>query len=228
MTPTLFQPYKFGITMTTNGRQSLMTRAIASLRANVMQHWKFDHMVVVDDSGEQGNFELLHDLLPEFTVIRHPENRGLAAAVQQVWAMTPSNIDFVFHMEDDFIFNSIPDLSSMTKLLLKYPELWQVVLKRQPVSYEEMVAGGYIEMAPQDYEQRESDISWLKHQKFFSLNPCLIPKNIFHTVGWPDGNEAEMTQRMIRADGYSAIYGHKNDAPILNHIGNYRSISWKL
>jgi hypothetical protein len=67
----------------------------------------------------------------------------------------------------------------------------------------------------------------VEHKRIFSLNPCVIPRRVLD-LGWPDGNEAEMTTNLV-ASGYRfAFYGKRDDPPRVIHVGAERGIGWRL
>jgi len=119
-------------------------------------------------------------------------------------------------------------LAGMLDVFRQDETLAQVVLKRQPWSQEEQAAGGFIEQHPDDYtDHHAGQLSWVSHQRFFSLNPCLIPRHILE-VGWPDGNEAEMTSTLVEMGYRFAFYGDRADPPRVEHIAAVRGTGWRL
>lgn len=175
---------------------------------------------VVDDSGGTSGIRW-----PEpWDVVTHPDRRGLAAAVRSAWAALPDSVEFVFHLEADFILLEPVDLEAMADTLDANRRLAQLVLKRQPWSPEEQTAGGIIETCPGAYDDRDG---WVEHCRIFSLNPCLIPREVVD-MGWPDSNEAGQTTRLVD-DGWSfGLWGGREDPPRVLHIGVERAPGWKL
>lgn len=151
---------------------------------------------------------------------------GMAGAVRAAWAWALDDIkvDYLFHVEEDFRFAAPVDLAAVAALLDANPQLAQVVLKRNPWSPEERAAGGIIEQHPGDYTDRDG---WVEHGRVFSLNPCLIPRRVLE-MGWPDGNEAEFTQRCLDAGYRFAFLGSRHDAPLVEHVGMVRGEGWRL
>lgn len=164
-----------------------------------------------------------------FVVDDQEHNLGMAGAVRTAWEWAvETGCDYLLHIEEDFRFLGQIPLDGMLDVLSHDETLAQVVLKRQPWSPEEFHAGGIIETHPDDYtDHHAGGLQWVSHQRIFSLNPCLIPRKILE-YGWPDGNEAEMTSRLV-ADGWRfAFYGHRADPPRVEHIGASRGKGWRL
>jgi hypothetical protein len=65
------------------------------------------------------------------------------------------------------------------------------------------------------------------HTRCFSLNPCLIPRAVLE-LGWPDGNEAEMTTLLVSKGYRFAVWGSRQDGPRVEHTGQNRAAGWRL
>jgi len=211
---------KVALTVTTDGRDYIW-RMLESLKQNV--DFPFHQKIIVND---EGTTKLSID---GFDVINHDGRKGLTQAVRTAWGAVDDDVDYVFHLEDDFTFNCAIDIHSMTQIMEGYPSLVQMLLKRQAWSAEEVSAGGFVEMNPDSYEQKVFSIKedkliyYLTHRNFFSLNPCLIPKRVID-VGWPDGNEAGFGGILFSDQtAKAAILGTKYNKPRVHHIGGTRT-----
>lgn len=173
----------------------------------------------------------LHGELFATTIVDDFEHRlGMAGAVRAAWDWARrQNADYLLHIEEDFRFVAPFDLADGIQVLREDPRLAQVVLKRQPWSPEEHAAGGIIECHPDDYtDHTDGDgLFWVSHQRIFSLNPCIIPRHIFE-LGWPDGNEAEMTTNLVALGYRFAFFGKRTDPPRVVHVGVERGAGWRL
>jgi hypothetical protein len=165
-----------------------------------------------------------------FTVIDDRDHKlGLAGAVNAAWDWGRDlDVDYLFHVEEDFEFVTPIDVPKMQTVLDRNPRLAQLVLKRQPWSPPEHAAGGIIEQNPDAYTDRTSQgIEWVEHTQIFSLNPCLIPRSTLER-GWPGGNEAQFTTEAV-ADGLTfGFYGARTDTPRVIHVGIERGAGWRL
>lgn len=192
-------------------------------------------VVVVSDRGDLYLPECLDNLsevLPEAQVMLvndEAHRLGMAGAVRHGMEMALSaGYEYVLWVEEDFRFHQRPPLEEMRTILDIEFMCSQVVLKRQPWSVEEHQAGGIVEMYPGDYTDRTTgDIEWLEHRRIFSLNPCLIPRWVLER-GWPDGNEAEQTERLVSSGAHFAFYGKREDPPLVQHVGHERGQGWRL
>ena len=111
----------------------------------------------------------------------------------------------------------------MRALLASQPTLSQVVLRRQPWNATERAQGDLFG----DDERFVQWPFWIAHDVIFSLNPCLVPCP-GGKMGWPDDNEAGMTEKVKAAGMNMAWWGKKKDTPDVEHIGHRRGDGWKL
>lgn len=189
-------------------------------------------LVIVSDRGDKYLpmcIEAIDKYLPgdlvEIFVDDSEHRLGMAGAVRQGFHRAlEAGADYAWWMEEDFLLTEPVALDRMVDILEDNPRLAQLVLKRQPWSPEEKAAGGFIERRPEKYFQREG---FVEHQQIFSLNPCLIPRHILH-MGYPDGNEAAMTELLVGKGFTFGIYGQLDDPPRCLHIGVERAAGWKL
>lgn len=143
-------------------------------------------------------------------IVVSPWKRGLAQAVSAVWR-TAADVDFVFHLEEDFHLLEPVDLDGMADVIER-DNLAQMCLYRQPWTPQEAAAGGYMRLHA-GYEQRAE---YVFNRRCFSLNPCLIPAHVIRE-GWPHGNEAEQTARW--EDAGFGVWGQLDDPPRCLHVG---------
>lgn len=134
--------------------------------------------------------------------------RGLSASVAQAWSMVPTEIDYVFHLEEDFHLTAPVDLDGMADVIER-DGLANMALLRQPWTPEEETAGGY-QQSPA-YEQRAE---YLFHREGFWLNPCLIPADVIRQGG---GNEPQLTEK--HRDRGFGVWGQRDDPPRCLHVG---------
>lgn len=146
-----------------------------------------------------------------------------SGAVNAAWSQIDNDVDFVFHMEEDFVLTAPVDIDAMCDVLDAEPRLAHLVLKRQPWNSDEIAAGGIIEQWPHDVTDRTTlGHRWVEHTKFFSLNPCLVPRRVF-AGGFPEGSEPAMTDLLMGRGFYFGYWGGREEPPKVAHIGAVRS-----
>lgn len=158
----------------------------------------------------------------------HDHRLGFSGAVAEGWRrVLESGCDYVFHAELDFTYNEPVPLDRMIQVLERHPEVVQLSLKRQPVNHEEIAAGDFVRLAPNDYhEQCDGDDVWTQHRKFWTTNPSLYRVELCR-LGWPQErfSEGKFSGRYFQANPthWSGIWGAKYDPPRVHHIGEKRA-----
>ena len=206
---------KVSLVIITDGRNDYLRRMLASLRENVAQDWH--RVVVVSDEPEA---PLPTDDMPEpLTVIQHPRRMGGDAAVATAWRHVTRGPapDFVFHMEDDWLFNGPVDLDHMATVLTENRGLAQLVLRRRSMEEESTWT------PPGGWDGRwEPHLDYVAHRRNWSLNPCLYPVQIPRSFTYA-GHETDFTPRLLDDGWRFAFYGAWDDPPHVTHIGEVRS-----
>lgn len=210
----------------TDGRGEYLEKCLASMREFPVRPLR--ETVVIDDSGDPEYGDWLRSL-DIGRVWSHHHRRGLGASVESAWnAALDHNPDFVFHVEEDFVFTKPPPLREMAEVLDARRYLASLTLQRQPWNETEAAAGSQIAATP-GCEQITSVLgAWVEHRHIFSFNPCLIPRRtIDKVIGL--GVEAEMSAALL-ADPVTrfAYWGRMDDPPRVLHIGEMRSAGWTL
>lgn len=208
-----------------DGRTEYLARAVDSLREHV--NYAFVKMIMVDDSGDPDHGAHLAAAYPEFHHVHHRRRKGTVEAVRSGWrSALRTGADYVFHTEEDFTYNEPVEIDQMAALLDAYTQFAQVVLKRDPYNSQEHEAGGFMELAPELYQEHKSELGvWCEHKRLFSSNPSLIPRRVLQMS--PFTGEAQFGQTCVRRGLRFAYWGAKTDPPRVTHIGVERSVGWK-
>lgn len=205
----------------TDGRADCLKRTIESFEQQVRGEFSFRRMA--DDSADPAYAAWLDANFTDFEIDHHPARLGFCGTVHKAWSDLPE-CDYVFHLEDDFIFNRPVFIQEMVNVLQHDPALAQIVLKRQPVNFAEQRAGGIVELLPDNYADKEwQGYHWLEQQMFWSTNPCLYSYRVTR-LGWPKVAACEGHFGIaLRESGCKfAFWGERSDAPWVEHIGHQR------
>jgi glycosyltransferase involved in cell wall biosynthesis len=216
---------KVSLVVITDGRQACISQTIPSMRKNL--NYDFHEKIIVNDSGDPRYHQYLVSSYPDFRVVSHETRRGLAGAVQSAWSSISRDSDYVFHLEDDFLFNQPIDIEDMISLLRCNSYLVQMALVRASVNPPEEEVGGFVFQHLEDYTQKDG---FFEHGRLFTLNPCLYPMSTVR-MGWPDhGGESEFTSKVhsLNCNYRFGFYGNIYDRPYVTHIGGRRSEGWFL
>lgn len=212
---------KVALLLMTDGRRECIRQTVPS--ALSMLEGPITHRIICDDSGDEEYRNWLCASFPTFTILPLVKRQGFGGSIRRAWWFLSSmDIDYIFHLEDDFLFNETIYLDPMIKVLENNPHLYQIVLRRQAWSSEEKIAGGVIEKHPDAYIQKET---WLEHRLYFTTNPGLYRKSLLE-IGWPDGihSEGMFTHKILNMDSNAqfGLWGQRTDKPRVHHIGDVR------
>lgn len=218
------------LVVVTDGRQQYLDQCMPSLNMIV---GPVANRFMFDDSGDDDHRRHLVRKYPEWMVIGDGPRKGFTKTMVDVWrVMAIQPQQWYFHIEGDFVFPDLVDLGSMQRIMVQNPHLVQLALLRQPWNREEHIAGGYIQLNPSHFVERDCNgITICEHRKFFTTNPHIARRSVC-TTGWEDCEQSEgHTSIRLFRQGFpgvsgerarSAILGAKNDAPRCIHVGNYR------
>jgi hypothetical protein len=210
----------------TDGRQDCLKRSIPSALANL--HGPITRRIVHDDSGDDTYQSWIRSNFPTFEVISHPAGRqGFGGAIANAWRHLNGPERFVFHLEDDFVFNHPVNLLDLADVLDQNPTVAQLAFRRQPWNHEERAAGGIVEQHPRDYTEMVDHVHrhWLEHRRFFTTNPSLYRTSLT-MLGWPtcEHSEGVFTHQLLRdPDLRFGYWGSRESGEWVTHIGHERA-----
>lgn len=216
---------RVSLVVITDGRQDCIQRTIQ--RFEEVVPYAFLEKIIVNDSGDIRYHSFLINAFPTFKIVSHEQRRGLAGAVQSAWSSVQQDCEFIFHLEDDFLFDKSIDINNIIKVLKENKYLAQMAMVRASVNPLEEQVGGFVFQNLQDYKQQDG---WFEHKRLFTLNPCIYPIETTK-IGWPDhGGESEFTSKLhsINKEYQFGFIGNIYDPPLVTHIGRKRSKGWFL
>lgn len=204
----------------TDGRECIID-AVRSAEKKL--YGQYDTLIH-DDSGDMAHAEWLRRIFPNYKIHSTGKRSGFGGAIQSAWKLIET--DWVFHLEDDFVFNENIYLSDMIEIMNFAPWLAQLALKRQAWNEQEKLAGGIIEMCPEEYHEFSwGPHIWTEHRRFYTTNPSLYRKSLTRR-GWPFGEQSEgrFGIDLFKDEKTRCAYlGRKYSPPKVTHIGNIRA-----
>ena len=215
------------LAVTTDGRQECLERTIASA---LEQLQGLDGpRLIFDDSGDRAYQRWLRSTYQRegFTVAYGRERVGQGKALARMWKHLADSMyrshPWVFHLEDDFLFDRPVDLEQLRSVLEERPCLAQMALLRQPWFSGEVKAGGIIERDPDEYIRVSAgDVEWFEHRMWFTLNPCLYRRELCE-LERPTGYRHEWSFGRRLCEDPEVRFGLWGDGtPWVTHIGEKR------
>lgn len=205
----------------TDERPGYLQKTINSARERLMG--RFDHQLILDDSGYSPFGQWLERTFPEFEIVHNKANIGRMLTMARMWEMVRGlDFDFVFFLQNDFTFNVPIDVDHMQSVMMHRPKLAQIALMRQPWNAKEKECGGILAKdGGRLYEQMEwSGHFWLEHTVRFTDNPYLARAEISR-IPYPQTVTCESDWgNLLHEHGYHfAYWGKFLDPPRVEHIG---------
>lgn len=203
----------------TNGRRECLRRTIESARA--MLDGPIGYRLMVDDACDPMFAAHLDETYPDFHRVHHATRAGFAGAIQSGWNHAPECFEWIFHLEDDFVFQRRVDLRAMIETLDPDPKLVQLALKRQPWNEIERERGTVYR---DGFEQHEKPHPHIRQRAYFTTNPSLYHRRLT-AKGWPQCPQSEgiFTHRLLAdVDVRFGYWGRLDDAPWVEHVGDQR------
>ena len=218
-----------------DGRVNYLRQCVESIQRYVPESL-VEAQILIEDEADPIYHAVLRNNFPQFDrQVHHETRRGLAGAVKSAWETALEyDVDYVLHMEGDFVLIEYVQIGAMCQLLSQRPYLAQLVLKRppDPGNSVEVAAGGIVECAPDQYRECEDldlNVAWTEHARIFSFNPCLIARSAIEcalTEG-TDFLEAGVTTTLLQNGFTFAFWGGKFDPPKCDHVGLRRSSGYR-
>lgn len=205
-----------GVTLclTAGGRPDLLAQTLGSLLPYNGAY--FEQAFITNDRGDEATSEVVRSFLPDAVLLNHPTPLGHHPSVDEMYArvMTP----FIFHCEDDWLFDPCPFIPTMIEALSTIEEL-SAVVGRQSACLRAHYNGERKWDPPLRLENGvikliSKDESWRGH----SFNPHLTRKAIWERIGpyskytgEGDVNTAVELLGLRRASLVPGVYYHIGD-----------------
>lgn len=220
----------------TDGRPEYLHRTIASFDAMAVPGNLVTRRIIHNDSPDPAFAAWLAHTYEGFEIVQswksiQGERSGFGGAIRSAWSHLrafPGDERFVFHLEEDFLFNRQVPLDEFARVLDEKRHLAQMALRRQPWNPVERAAGGVVELNPHDYVQA-NDLKgavWLEHRLFWTTNPSLYRMALLADHEWPEGEDSEgMFTIHLREDlGLRfAYWGARDSGEHVHHIGHHKT-----
>lgn len=165
--------------------------------------------------------------------------RGFCLTVGDVWQEACEeaerlDCDYVFWLENDFLFRRPVDLEPLAQLLDANDDLAQIAFMRNAVNPVEAAAGGLFESRRSDYEPqfkvettevtglgaRMRGHQWLKHRSYFTTNPSLMRRSFMEQYPFPESGrycEGHYGLYLIEHGISFGVWG--DGKPWVEHVG---------
>jgi GT2 family glycosyltransferase len=215
-------------TITSCNRINLLERTLFSF--NNLNDYKIDEYLISDDSGSKEISKILDNKYGEgYTIIHNQTQLGLSQSLDNLFKQVKN--EYVFHCEDDWFFESNPNLIQESLDILKeFPNIHQVYVRHQNnnphPSHDETLttkSGVQFKLVTQNFTVSPTQI-W----NGFSWNPGLRRKSDYNKM-FPNGF-SEFGDEYVCAN-HTKKFNYQS-AILVNtscyHIGNNRTNNFMI
>jgi hypothetical protein len=182
-------PVTHTIIVHTDGRRDYIAKSIPSLESQVSG--TIIKRVIYDDSGDAAYKDWLKEEFgPLGYYVVGPDKRlGYTGSMAAMWKYLNERCqsEYVFAVEDDFLYDAPVDLDKMAGVLSRQSHLAQLALLRKPAYQSEIDKGGVLGWPEESFEKRGE---WLEHRNFWTANPSLFRRSITGRE-WPLAKSSE-------------------------------------
>src|SRR5579863_1515295 len=110
----------------TDGRAAYITQAIET--AQQYLKGEFSRFIIINDAGDPGYSAFLDATFPTFEIVHHPERYGMSRATRSFFEEAhATGCDYIFRLEEDFVFHKTVNVKKMARLLHCEQHLSQLV-----------------------------------------------------------------------------------------------------
>jgi hypothetical protein len=170
---------KIAILFFTTSRYEYLESMLESFSKNVKFNNLEIYKIMIDDYPLRRNNNKLEELKNKYKIdelILNDKNLGYSLSWKKCWTFVPEDVDYIWHQEEDFIFNKEIDINDLIKTFEESPiKLNQITLKRQKW-YDRGDFIDLIEKGEIGKEITSNNKKLIIHQTYFNSNPCLYPK----------------------------------------------------
>lgn len=206
-----------------DGRIEYLIETLKSFKDNIKFPSEPHKILICDTPGAtESDLSQIKKKYKINQIVINEERLGIFGSVQKAWSLIPKNTEYVFHLENDFVFNEEIEIERLTKALSVNKHIFQIALLRQPWYKDEIRKGGIYKNVGGFRNANIAGLDIVLHRHFFTHNPCIYPVRFAQQI--PNYNEYTYVRHLRRQDpnGFCAFLGTLTDNPKVTHIGEYK------
>lgn len=214
---------KFCVIIINDGRNDYLAEALKSFKENIVfPEGSEIYKIMIDDWPLDRDTDTLKKLCKKYKIdklVLNDENLGVNATVKKVWSLIPSDVDYVWHQENDFTFLEKINIQDLMTVI-ESPIIVQCAIVRQAWFKDEKEAGSLMNTRPERWRAGNvSGIDVVLHKDHFTFNPSLYKMKWVQDI-FPFG-EYDIRNHYINKNSalWFAYLGTKEDNHRCLHIG---------
>jgi len=209
-------------------RYEYLIPSLDSLKEHVDFSGAEVYKILTDDYPLRRDNDMLDMIEKEYQidkVVRNKENIGYSGSWANAWKIIPDDVDYIWHQEEDFVFEGNVKILDMIKTFEESPiKLSQLFLKRNPWyshdgDFVNLIADGKI---GKEVESNGHTIVAFKH-RWFVPHPGIYPAWISREKLPSNPQEDVVFQHLNKyhPELHSAVLGSAKSKYMVKHIGDY-------
>ncbi len=217
---------KFCVIIINDGRNDYLEKSLNSFSENVIfPEGSEITKILIDDWPLDRDEKLIRKIGKKQGVnkyIFNEENLRVDNTVRKIWDNVPSDIDYIFHQENDFIYLEKIHISELVKVL-ESPIIVQCALARQAWFKDERECGTLFNTRPERFRSGNmSGIDIVMHKDHFTFNPSLYKRKWLVNIE-PFG-EYQLSHHYLNQNRalWFTYYGKRTDSNRIEHIGEIK------
>lgn len=197
--------------LTIGNRPSELEQSLPSL----LRHYAFEHIIAINDFGDAASSEVFKRICPHATLLHLDRQLGHHRAVDYMYAQVKT--PYIFHTEDDWLFEQAPQLASARELLDTNPNISSVCFR----SLSDFAAEQRLPELAQIQQAGENSYFRLDalHPEWhgYTFNPNLVRTATWKNInGFAQFKKERHISRHLRSLGFFIAYQNPGSC---SHIG---------
>jgi hypothetical protein len=205
------------LTLTIGKRPDLLAQTLDSLLSKI----SFENIVAINDFGDEETNRVFTRLCPNGNLINIGSSSGHHTAID--WLLKNVRTPYVFHCEDDWLFETTPDLESALNLLSLDSTISSVCFRKVEdfgLEPAELDSAPTIQLGSIEYRRLDG-----LHDQWhgYTFNPHLIGSHTLKSIGhFSNFRKERHISRSLREQGQHVAYLNPGSC---KHIGADCSVS---
>ncbi|MDB5643172.1 MAG: hypothetical protein JWN07_2489 [Hyphomicrobiales bacterium] len=217
--------------LTAGGRPDLLDTTLETLLA--FNRHCFSDFIVVNDFGDQATNVIVRKHLPQARLISHERQRGHHVSIDEMYAAVST--PYIFHCEDDWLFDPVCFIPACFKVLLNEPGASQVTVRHADCQRTSGLLPEQVYCIADSQAYEKSKVLSIRDWGHYTFNPSLLRRDLWATIGpfqkyykESDVNDACQTRGLTSARLVPGVCRHLGGGRHMHDNMQRKNIGMKL
>jgi glycosyltransferase involved in cell wall biosynthesis len=171
--------YDISLCVTAGGRPDLLDATLESLLAH--NRHCFSDFIVVNDFGDEATNLIVLKHLPQARLFSHETQRGHHVSIDEMYAAVTT--PYIFHCEDDWLFDPVCFIPACFKVLLNDPSASQVTVRDPECQKVTLIFPEQVTYVAGDQIYQKSKTLSIRDWGHYTFNPSLLRRDLWASIG---------------------------------------------